>query len=113
MTVIILSHDALLAERIASGLAMHCPSADVIGRCYTTEAGIKACMALRPDAVILDLDMPNVQRDFWTVFTSAGFRVIAISANPALKRKLQDQFPIILTPDPLDPVLLAQLLYPS
>lgn len=111
MTLIILTDDALLGHRIELGLAEHCPIANVIGRCYSVEAGMEAIGTLKPDVVLLDTGMPGAKKqNMLTMLTTAGFRVVAITTSKGLFRKLFRQgVPVVMT-EPLDMALLAELI---
>lgn len=113
MTLILLTPDALLTERIEAGLAVHCPFVQVIGHCYTVEAGIAATASLRPEVVLLDLDMPQVQKQgVLNMLLKAGFRVIALTAREPLYRRLRRQSAEVLRSAPWEPAALAGLLNP-
>lgn len=111
MTLIILSHTPLLIERIEVGLAELCPSAKVIGHCYTVESGLEAVGVLKPDVVLLDLDMPRAKKlGILATLTADGFLIIALTANDALFRKSQKQGIVIVISEPLDMPALAALI---
>lgn len=114
MTLIILTDDALLGHRIESGLAEHCPIANVIGRCYSVEAGMEAIGTLKPDVVLLDTSMPGAKKqDILTMLTVSGFRVVAITTSMLLFRKLHRQGVPVVMAEPLDLALLAELIAQS
>lgn len=111
MTLIILTEDALLGHRIELGLAEHCPIANVIGRCYSVEAGLEAIGTLKPDIVLLDTSMQGAKKQgVLTMLTAAGFRVVAITASVLLFRKLHRQGIPVVMAEPLDSALLAELI---
>ncbi len=114
MTLILLTDDAILMERIEAGLAVHCPVARVIGHCFTVEAGIEATIALQPDLVLLDLDMPKAKKQgVLTILLKAGFRAIALTANEGLYRRLCRQSVAVIQSNPLDHALLAEMIHPE
>lgn len=114
MTLLLLTSDALLAERIGAGLAEHCPFVRVIGHCYTAEAGMEATLTLRPEAVLLDLDMPGVRKkNLLTTLSNSGCRVIGLTAHEALYRKMRRQSIAVLLSTPWEPAALAVLLTPQ
>lgn len=111
MTLIILTDDALLAHRIESGLAEHCPTATVIGHCYSVEAGLDAINALKPAIVLLDTGMPKVKKlSVLTMLTTAGYTVVAITTSVVLFRKWNREGRLVVMSEPLDMVLLAELI---
>ncbi len=111
MNLIILSHNALLTDRIDAGQAEHCPFTKIIGHCYTVEAGFEAVGVLKPDVVLLDLDMPKAKKlGILATLTADGFQVIALTTNDALFRKSQKQGIVIIMSEPLDMPALAALI---
>ncbi len=111
MTLIIQTTTPLLAHQIEEGLAEHCPATKVIGICYTIVAGMEATAALRPDAVLLDLDMPKVIKNgVRTKLLSAGYRVISLTANEKRYKKLLVQGVEVVLSKPLDAVKLARII---
>jgi DNA-binding NarL/FixJ family response regulator len=111
MTLLIQTTAPLLAQRIEEVLAAHSPAAKVIGTCYTLEAGLEAAKALQPDIVLLDMDMPRVIKEgIRTRLSSAGHRVILLTAKEGRYKQLHRQSVEVVLSEPLDTVKLANLL---
>lgn len=111
MTLIILSDDALLMQRIQERLSNHCPTAKVIGNCYTVADGLAAVEALRPELVVLDMEMPAVKKDkVFAFILEKGIHVIALTTNKALLKQLQKEGVRAMLTMPFDELVLSSML---
>ncbi len=89
MTCILIDDEADGLDLLALLIQKHCPDVQIIGQYNSPEAGITAIRAMRPDLVMLDVEMPEINgfgvleacRDipFHLIFTTA-FNEYAVRA---------------------------------
>ena len=62
MTLIILSNDAFLIQQIEQTIEYAQLPIEIIGHCYAIEEGIKTINALKPNIILLDMEMPKAKK---------------------------------------------------
>ena len=111
MTLIIISDDAFLIKKIEEGLTDFYSNPEVIGHCFTADAGIKATALLNPDLVLIDMEMPEIKkRGILSFINQKNTRVIALSSNEGLRKSLNKEGINTIISHPLDMPRLEKLL---
>jgi len=81
LRTIIIDDEAHNRDTLRKLLAMHCPQVTVVGEVPGVQTGISLIRELRPDLVLLDINMKDgTGFDLLNAFTVIDFKVIFISA---------------------------------
>ena len=68
-------------QSVKNALAQYCPEVNIVETCETPEKGIEAILALKPDLVFLDVQMPNMSGfDLLNHLSPIHFEVIFVTS---------------------------------
>jgi len=114
ITAIIVDDEARARETIRKMLSSFCPQVSVIGEGFSVESGYSIINQLKPDAVFLDIEMPDgTGFDLLKKFPSIDFKFVFITAYQefAVKAFKYSAIDYILKPiDPSDLVKAVEKL---
>ncbi|MDD2279866.1 MAG: LytTR family DNA-binding domain-containing protein, partial [Bacteroidales bacterium] len=109
--------EKLAREALANMLKMFCPDVNLIGEADGVESGVETIRRLEPDAVFLDIQMPDGSGfDLLKEFASIGFKFVFITAYQeyAIQAFKYSAIDYILKPiDPIDLAAAVEKLHES
>ncbi|MDD2279937.1 MAG: response regulator, partial [Bacteroidales bacterium] len=81
ISAVIIDDEKLAREALANMLKMFCPDVNLIGEADGVESGVETIRRLEPDAVFLDIQMPDGSGfDLLKEFASISFKFVFITA---------------------------------
>ena len=117
ISAVIIDDEKLAREALANMLKMFCPDVTLIGEADGVESGVEAIRRLEPDAVFLDIQMPDGSGfDLLKEFASIGFKFVFITAYQeyAIQAFKYSAIDYILKPiDPIDLAAAVEKLHES
>ncbi|MDD4385672.1 MAG: LytTR family DNA-binding domain-containing protein [Bacteroidales bacterium] len=117
ISAVIIDDEKLAREALANMLKMFCPDVNLIGEADGVESGVETIRRLEPDAVFLDIQMPDGSGfDLLKEFASISFKFVFITAYQeyAIQAFKYSAIDYILKPiDPIDLVAAVEKLHES
>ncbi|MDY0197401.1 MAG: LytTR family DNA-binding domain-containing protein [Tenuifilaceae bacterium] len=117
ISAVIIDDEKFAREALANMLKMFCPDVNLIGEADGVESGVETIRRLEPDAVFLDIQMPDGSGfDLLKEFASIGFKFVFITAYQeyAIQAFKYSAIDYILKPiDPIDLAAAVEKLHES
>ena len=82
LRTLIIDDEAHMRDSLTKILAKKCPQVQVVGDAMTVASGLRTILELRPDLVLLDIQMPDgTGFDLLQSLPSIDFRIIFITGQ--------------------------------
>lgn len=109
--LLLLSKSALLMQDIEAILAERLKKIRIVGHCFTIGDGLEALLHLKPDFVLLDMDMPKARSVHWLRLLGMGdHRLVALCSEDKGRKAAKKIGARIVTKPPLNADELVRVL---
>ncbi len=108
ITAVIIDDEAPARDALSNMLKLYCPSVQLIGEAHSMQSGIKLIESISPDAVFLDIQMPDGSGfDLLKHFKTLNFKFVFITAFQEFAVRAFRFSAIDFILKPIDPTDLA------